>query len=147
MKDLQTIVSFLRREHSSWFMFQIKRCLIFIPTIVLQCLLLLLLIKFLYVLYVCRQQILPKRKLAFLFLSILLCSFAWFAQNQIYYKKRALVVKEVAFVYAGPEKSFHKISQLKIGTQVQLLKCQADMCQISLHGNRGWIASDEIEIV
>jgi len=147
MKDLQKIVSFLKDEQSSWLLFQMQKCLIFIPTILLQVVLLLLLIRFFCILYSCRQQTVLQRKLVLLFLGILLCSFAWYAQNQIYSKQRAFVVKDIAFVYAGPEKSFHKISQLKLGTQVQLLKCQADMCQISIHGNRGWIASDQIEIV
>ena len=55
-------------------------------------------------------------------------------------------MKESAFVYAGPEQTFHTIFQLKSGTFVQLLNCDITMCQIMVHGQSGWVVTDDIEI-
>jgi hypothetical protein len=53
-----------------------------------------------------------KNLYSYLFLTIIV-SFLFYKQQEILQKRVALVVKESAFVYAGPEQSFHTLYQLK----------------------------------
>ena len=136
----------LQCDHPSWILLQIRKIIVFIPKILIQILLLYFLIYVCFMLYQSLQKKLKKRKFFGLWLGIFFCGFIWHYQNQLLQKKIAFVVKEFAFVYAGPEQSFHTIFQLKSGTCVQLLKCQSQMCQISIDGQQGWVDLQDIEI-
>ena len=131
----------------SFLQYELKRILMLLPIPVTQFLLLFCLLKILLTLYFYRNKKWPLKNLFLLLFNVLLCCVVWHLQNKIYDKKIAFVVKDNAFVYAGPEQSFHKISQLKLGTQVQLIKCQSDMCQIMVHDSRGWVVSNQIETI
>jgi hypothetical protein len=146
MKNIQKLMTILELDHPSWALLQFRKILIFIPTMLLKVLLLILLIKILFVLYASMQNKLQKRKLWWLTFSMSLCGFLWYLQDQLLQKRIACVVKESAFVYAGPESSFHTIFQLKSGTCVQLLHHQSKMSLISVDGQSGWVVSDDIEI-
>lgn len=146
MKNMQKLMTLLEFDHPSWILLQIRKILVFIPTILLQILLLLLLIKVLFIVHAAMQKAIQKRKLFWAVFGIGLCSFMWYTQNKLLTKKIACVVKESAFVYAGPEQSFHTISQLKSGTCVQVLDSQSKMSFILIDGQSGWIVSQDIEI-
>lgn len=146
MTNIQTLMTILQCDHPSWILLQIRKVLVLIPTVLIQILLLCLLTYLFCLLYQSMNNKLQKIKLFRLLVGISIINVFWYAQNQLLEKKIAFVVKESAFVYAGPEQSFHTILQLKSGTCVQLLKCQSSMCQISLNGQQGWVELQDLKI-
>jgi hypothetical protein len=147
IKNMETLMTILQLDQPSWLLLQLRKILIFIPTFVLQIVLIFLLFKICLLIYHAFYKPIRKRKLFwFCFLTVTF-GFLIFKQQKILQTKVALVVKEFVFVYAGPEQSFHTIFQLKSGTYVQLLEKQENMCQIMTHGHRGWIETDSIEIL
>lgn len=125
----------------------LRKILLLIPQAIIKVLLIVMLILLLRMIYLYPQKNISKIKLFWLLLGVIFCSIIWYGHHQIFDKKIAFVVKDSAFVYAGPEQSFHKIFQLKLGTQVQLLKSHEKMSQIATNGQSGWLISDQIEVV
>ena len=131
MNFMQTTVSFL----------------LFIPTILVKIVLFLLMIFLLKFLYRHQEKVLQYRQFWVLLCSTICCCLIWNFQYQNLKKKRAFVVKESVYVYAGPEKSFHKILQLPLGTDVYVLNTHHEMSQILVNGQCGWVLCDEIKVV
>ena len=136
----------LQLDQPSWLLLKIRKVLIFIPLIFIKILLIILLSYTVFILYASLQKSLQTKKLLWLVFGIGMCSFVWYFQNHWLRKRIAFVVKESAFVYAGPEQSFHTIFQLKSGTSVQLLHQKASMSHIQINGQQGWIRSDDIAL-
>lgn len=146
IKNMKNLMTILQLDQPSWFLLQLRKILIFTPTILLQLLVVLLLLKLCFLMYQAVCKPVQKRKILWLFLFVIVFSFLLHRQQQILQKRVALVVKESAFVYAGPEQSFHTIFQLKSGIYVQLLESSSNMCRIMVHGHQGWVVTDDIEI-
>ena len=139
-------MNILNCDKPSWIVLQMRKIMILIPTMILQLVMLFCLMYLCVILYQSLHDKVQKRKIYKMLVIIGLCGFIWHFQCQLLQKKLAFVVKDVAFVYAGPEQSFHTIFQLKSGTCVQLLKCQSQMCQISIDGQQGWVELSDLEI-
>ncbi len=142
---MEKLMTVLQLDQPSWVLLQLRKILVFIPTIFLQIAVVFLLLKACFLMYQALGKPAQKRKLFWLFSLVALFYFLLFKQQEILQAKVALVVKEFVFVYAGPEKSFHTIFQLKSGAFVQLLEKREAMCQIMANGHRGWIETDSIE--
>ncbi|MBP6892686.1 SH3 domain-containing protein [Candidatus Babeliales bacterium] len=143
---MQNLMTLLQIDQPSWIVLQLRKVLIFIPTIVLQFVIIVLLLKICFLMYQSLYKSVQWKKTCWLTFSTIFFIFILYKQQEILKKRVALVVKESAFVYAGPEQSFHTIFQLKSGTFVELLETSSNMCRIMVHGHQGWIASDTIEI-
>ena len=129
------------------FVSKIVSFFLLIPTLLIKLTLCLLIGTLVYLLYRYQEKVLYNRLFWFLLVWAIGYSVLWNVQQQFLKKKRAFVVKESVCVYAGPEKSFHKIFQLNMGTKVQVLNAQQAMSQILLDGQCGWVDSYDIEVV
>lgn len=118
-----------------------------VPIFLVKLTLLLLIFALLILLYQHATLVWQKKKFWLLLISIFLGSILWYVQTENLKKKRAFVVKESVCVYAGPEKSFHNMFQLSSGTSVQVLKTHHEMSQILVNGQKGWVFSDQIEVI
>ncbi len=146
MQNLQKILFWLEKNQSNYWIFQIKKIIIYIPTIVFQ---LVLFFSLLYFLYFLLNRLKKHSFIADLVIIIIffLSGIAWYEKNKILSKRCAFVVKDATFVYAGPERSFHKVAELKLETPIEILKTQNDMSQILSHQYSGWVQSNHLEIV
>lgn len=138
----------------AWWQYEWLRCMTLIPTIALQLLLLVFLILLCILMYRVSNNSIKynKKRTLFLIIGIVIISFLWVFKNRTLEKKRAFVVKESVLVYAGPEKFFHKISELPRAVEVEVVQNRQAMSQILVHKHDGsqllgWIDSDCIEVV
>ncbi len=146
IKNMKNLMTILQLDQPSWLVLQLRKILVFIPTILLQLVVVVLLLKICFLMYQAMYKSIQRKKICWLIFSTVFFIFVLYKQQEILKKRVALVVKESAFVYAGPEQSFHTIFQLKSGTYVQLLEKSSNMCRILMHGHQGWVVTDDIEI-
>lgn len=146
MKNVQKILFWMEKNQSNWWIFQIKKIILYIPTVVFQFVVCMSLVYFLY--WLCNKS---KKHVAIddvvIIILFFLSIFAWYEKNKILSKQYAFVEKDVTFVYAGPEESFHKVADLKVNTPVEVLKTQKDMSKIVSSQFSGWVSSNHLEIV
>lgn len=138
----------------AWWQYEWLRFITVIPMIALQVVLLIFLILLFMLMYrLSRSSIkISKKYGVFLMIGIITVTVLWFFKNKILEKKRAFVVKESVLVYAGPEKFFHKISELPLAEEVEVVHNQQAMSQILMRKHDGsqllgWVDSDCIEVV
>lgn len=113
--------------------------LLCIPIVLLQLLIILLGILFLFSFFMPRFQMYRKN----LVISLTVCLLLWFVHHRVLLQCKAFIVKTPAFVYAGPEQTFHKLFELKLGSCVNIIKQKQDMYQIS----SGWILAKDVKVV
>ncbi len=145
-QNIEKLIIILQLEQPSWLLLQLQKILVCTPTIILQFIIIFLLLKICFFIIQSVQKVEQKKKFCFYVGCTIFFTLLLHQQSKILQKKLALVVKESAFVYAGPELSFHTILQLQSGMYVQLLEQNKNMCQIKVHGQQGWIVTDALEI-
>lgn len=145
-QNIQKFIMMLQLDHSSWLFFQLQKILIFIPTIILQLIIVVLLLKVCFLMMQSVNGFVQKKKISLFVFFGFVFIFLLHQQHKIFQKKLALVVKDSAFVYAGPELTFHTLFQLNSGTYVLLLERNEKMGQVKIHEKQGWIAIDNLEI-
>lgn len=146
MTPIQKLMMLLQLDQSYWLILQAKKVLVFIPTIILQLIVIFLLLKVCFLMIKSLKSSIQKRNFVWYVMFAVFFIFLLHQQRKILQKNLALVVKESAFVYAGPEQSFHTIFQLKSGTYVQCVAKTSNMTQISINGQCGWVVTENIEI-
>lgn len=145
--NIEKLMILLQCDQPSWLLLQFRKILVFTPTIILQLIIVFLLLKLCFLMIRSMKKLVQKRKIFVFSLLAVFFILLLHQQQQILKKRIAWVVKESAFVYAGPEPSFHVILQLKSGAYVQLIQSRINMSEIMVHGQQGWIVTDDIEIL
>jgi len=83
------------------------------------------------------------------FLSILLgmsgafCAFDYWFSRQAY----AVALHEQVSVYAGPDKEFHKIGQLRLGQEVKVVQESQSWYKVSFQEIVGWVEQTDLDLI
>jgi len=124
----------------------LKKCILIIPILLMQLIVLWSLI-FLIVLWYCRwYKKYPKKSVLFL---ILWCMFYYIVSYKINFmqQKYGVVMEASIPVYAGPDESFYKKSDLNQSDLVAIIDQHNEYYKITLDKNIGWIDRKAIELV
>jgi len=157
-------LSLLKLPVSSDVYYGVKRIILIVPKLLIQILLFLMLSLLLLFLYRCWSWSTVYSLMScnymvawFFMIGIMSCSVFCWSKDEICKQGQAIVIKEQSVVYAGPERSFHKKTQLPLGYQIDVLELDRNMYKVMYRqmldekhvGKRqvGWVESDSVEIV
>ena len=123
----------------------LKKCVLSISMLLLQILLLFIII----VLMLCwyrRLLVFNKAVFCMIFLYILLMS-AWWYKTDMMQQRIGIVTKNTIFVFAGPDDSFYKKSELHESDEVMIVEIKPGYYKIHMQQVVGWIHDHDIELV
>ncbi len=123
----------------------VKKCILSISMLLLQMLLLFTIIACMICWYR-RWLKVNKQFLSMAFFSILLLS-AWWYKTDMLEQQIGIVTKKLIPVFAGPDESFYKKSELHESDLVIIIGSQPGYYQVQVQQVVGWIHNHDIELV
>lgn len=124
----------------------LKKCILSISMLLIQLLLLISIIALILCWY--RRWYLVHTKV---FLWMIFCGgiifSCWWHKTNIMQRQIGIVIKKVSAVFAGPDASFYKKSELHESDEVIIVSKQQGYYQVKLQQTVGWIDGNDIELV
>lgn len=80
--------------------------------------------------------------ITFLLMTGTCCAYDYWFSCQRY----GIVLSKDAFVYAGPDKQFHKVSEIRVGQQVKVVEHQQSWYKVYFLGGQGWVQETDLGV-
>lgn len=124
----------------------LKKCILSISMLLLQVLLFVALILLMVGWYMEFYRSSKKVYLYSIFFFMFVMS-AWWYKTNMMQQQVGIVIKKVISVYAGPDESFHKKSELHESDEVIIVSSQHGYSQVKAKQMIGWIYDKDVELV